>query len=256
MNKKMPVVFVGHGSPMNAIEKNHFTEEMAEIGARIGKPKAILAVSAHWLTEGIKVSTASENRQIYDMYGFPQELYEVKYAPKGDPLLAMHTLSYLKDLAKADESWGIDHGVWSVLVRMYQKADIPVVMMSVDPTAPAENQFFAGVRLKPLREEGVLILASGNVVHNLAACDFRMENEGYPWAQQFDRTVKENILNHAFERVAELTKGPDYRNATGIGEHFYPLLTALGAAGQDARAEVWNEACIIGALSMTSYLFT
>lgn len=264
---KMPLLFVGHGSPMNAIEDNPCANAWERVGKRVlahGRPSAILAVSAHWFTEGLFVSDAAANRHIDDMYGFPEELYRVEYAPAGAPELARHVLELLNASpevlrdgpARADGvSWGIDHGVWSVLCRMFPAADIPVVMMSVDGRRAPEQLFAAGRALAPLRREGVLILGSGNVVHNLRRCDFKMGDSAYPEAKAFDRSVADAALAGDFPRAADYRLHGDWRLACGPADHFDPLPVVLGAADPSEPVEVWNQAYQAGALSMTSFTF-
>lgn len=253
---KMPVLFVGHGSPMNAIEDTEFTRGWQELGKHIGKPSAILAVSAHWYTRGLFVSDAAENKQIYDMYGFPQELYDVKYAPKGDPALARHVLSLLPSDAKANRDWGIDHGIWSVLCRMVPDASIPVVMMSIDGYRSAKEHYELGKALRSLREENVLILGSGNVVHHLGLIDWNNPSGGYPWADAFDNYVRDAILAGDFEKAIDYKdSGLAYQKAFPTPDHFNPLPVILGAATKDDKVTVWNDARTLGSLSMTSYLF-
>lgn len=254
--KKMPVLFVGHGSPMNAIENNKFTRGWEALGGRIGVPRAILAVSAHWYTKGLFVSDAAENEQVFDMYGFPEALYEVNYAPKGDPDLARRVLDLLPADAKANRDWGIDHGVWSVLSRMVPDASIPVVMMSIDGLRSAEDQYALGQALQPLRAEDVLILGSGNVVHHLGLLDWDHPDAGYPWADAFDHYVRDAILAGDFEKAVKYkTSGLPYQKAFPTPDHFDPLPVILGAASPDDKVTVWNDARTHGSLSMTSYLF-
>ncbi len=253
---KMPTLFVGHGSPMNAIEDTAFTRGWVELGKHIGSPKAILAVSAHWYTRGLFVSDAAENKQIYDMYGFPQELYDVKYAPKGDPNLARRVLDLLPSDAKANRDWGIDHGVWSVLCRMVPDASIPVVMMSIDGYRSAQEQYELGKALRPLREEGVLILGSGNVVHHLGLLEWDNPNGGSPAADAFDHYVRDAILAGDFEKAIDYkASGLPYQKSFPTPDHFNPLPVVLGASGKDDKVTVWNDARTLGSLSMTSYLF-
>ena len=253
-NKIMPVIFCGHGSPMNAIGANRARTGWKEMGRTIGKPDVIIAVSAHWATQGLFVRTAADNRQIYDMYGFPKELYEVHYEPAGSPSYADRVLELLRGMAKENNEWGIDHGVWSVLSNMYPQADIPVVMISTDATADANAQVEVGKRLTALRNEGALILASGNVVHNLRLTNWDMD-DGYDWADKFDETVKTAILAGTFDIPVAYEKIPDHLKAIPTVEHYFPLLTALGAADKNDRVAVWNEYRELGAMSMTSYLF-
>ena len=168
----LPAIFIGHGTPMNAIEVNEFTKEWKKIAAFIPRPGAILSISAHWLTKGTKVSTLENPKTIHDFYGFPRALFDVEYKAKGSPQLAERTIELSGDAAVGDKSWGIDHGTWSVLNVMYPEADIPVYQMSIDRQAPPRDHFNLGKRLLPLRSEGVLILGSGNIVHNLGILDF------------------------------------------------------------------------------------
>lgn len=253
---KMPVIFAGHGSPMNAIETNAFTETWKRIGEKLPKPKAILAVSAHWYTEDTRTSDTVEPRMIYDMYGFPPELYALKYPAAGSPELAQRLISILGDSVRVDNAWGIDHGTWSVLCRMFPDADIPVVQLSIDYKASPERHYRIGEALKDLREEGVLILGSGNVVHNLALINWQMEG-GYPWAQEFDDYIKANVIARSFENVIHFERAGDcHKKAFYTLEHYLPLLYVLGCTDPDDALEVFNDACMMGSMSMTGYLFT
>jgi len=253
--KRMPVIFTGHGSPMNAIGENRARSGWREIGERLGKPKAIVAVSAHWTTRGLFVRTAADNPQINDMYGFPRELYEVMYAPAGSPGLAERALELLGGTAASKNDWGIDHGVWSVLSNMYPDADVPVVMVSTDAAAAPEEVFETGRRLKALRGEGALIVASGNVVHSLRLVDWSMD-DGYGWADRFDGTIKEAVFSGDFKTPVEYKKLFDWQKAVPTVEHYYPLLAALGAADESDKVTVFNDYRELGSMSMTSYLFT
>lgn len=252
---KMPVLFVGHGSPMNAIEDNEFARAWEELPARLPRPRAILAISAHWFGAGIKIADQAKPRQIYDMYGFPPELYALKYPAIGDPSLAKKAQALVGPAAHYDESWGLDHGIWAVLARMYPQADIPVTAMSVDVKADPLKLIETGKRLRPLREEGVLILGSGNIVHNLSLVDMR-RRDGFPWADEFDGWVKSKIMAKSFANVANYGEaGPSSHKAFSTPEHFYPLLYVLGAADLNDGIDVFNDKRIMGAASMTSYLF-
>lgn len=251
---KMPVVFVGHGSPMNAIGQNRARTGWKEEAERLPKPSVILVVSAHWMTKGLFVRKTEENRQIYDMYGFPEALYQVHYEPKGSPQCADRVLELLKDQAHVNNDWGLDHGAWSVLCNMYPKADVPVVMLSTDITADARTLYETGVKLRPLREEGVLILTSGNIVHNLHRVDWELEG-GYDWADTFDAQIRDAILQKHFEIPINFRKLKDYRMAIPTVEHYAPLLVALGAADEKDSIRVWNEYRELGSMSMTSYTF-
>lgn len=255
MLNKMPVIFVGHGSPMNAIEDNIYSRTWKEIAEKIPKPKIILSVSAHWFTRGIRVSDAEKPEIIYDMYGFPEELYRVSYAAPGAPETARETVKLMSSKVEIDNSWGIDHGIWSVLCRMYPEADIPVFQLSVDQTASAEEHFKIGKEIGALREKGVLILGSGNVVHNLSKVNFGMQG-GYPWAETFDGYIKDKIIKGQYKSVIDYRAASEWsEQAFHTPEHFYPLLFVLGASRQEDKLTVFNNSCTLGALSMTGYLF-
>lgn len=252
---KMPILFAGHGSPMNAIETNKFTETWKQIGQRLPKPKAILAVSAHWYTEGTRTSDEIEPRMIYDMYGFPPELYALKYPAKGSPELADKLRHMLGDSVIVDNAWGIDHGTWSVLCRMFPEADIPVVQLSIDYKKTPEMHYKIGEALKSLRDEEILILGSGNVVHNLALINWQMAS-GYPWAQEFDDYIKNSILERNFKNVIHYEHaGECHKKAFYTLEHYLPLLYVLGCVEADDTLEIFNDECLMGSMSMTGYLF-
>ena len=251
---KMPVLFVGHGSPMNAIELNEFSRAWRELGLALPRPSAILAVSAHWYVAGTRVNGAAQPRQVYDMYGFPQPLYQLKYPAPGAPELAARIQTLLPETAR-DDRWGIDHGTWSVLCHMFPDADVPVTQLSVDYGAPADAHYAIGRALKPLREEGVLILASGNVVHDLRRVDWDMEG-GLPWADEFDEYICRAILEDRPQDVVRYTRaGNSAREAFPTPDHFYPLLYALGAREPGEAAEVFCKKRMMGSLSMTGYRF-
>ena len=256
MINKMPVLFVGHGSPMNAIEDNSFTSNWEKIAAHIPKPEAILTVSAHWYTRGSKIMDTASPRQIYDMYGFPDALYRLVYNAQGAPELAHATKNLISKEVQIDNTWGIDHGTWSVLCKMYPKADIPIFQLSIDAHADAATHFKIGQELVALREQGVLILGSGNVVHNLALINWDMEDAGYPWANEFDAYIKDKIVKREYADVINYRKaGNSSEFAFVTTEHFYPLLYVLGAAKQEDQLTIFNDSCLLGSLSMTCYLF-
>lgn len=253
--ERMPALFVGHGSPMNAIEENIFVEQWKALGRKIPRPKAILSISAHWFTEDTRVMDSPAPNTIYDMYGFPKELYKIVYNAEGSPHFAHLAQSAISRKVIIDNSWGFDHGTWSILHRMYPEADIPVFQLSVDANASAEEHYRIGQELYELREQGVLIFGSGNVVHNLARINWDMEG-GYSWAEEFDRYVKENILKRMDENVIDYQKaGNSSSLAFTTMDHYAPLLYVLGAAKKTEQITVFNEACVLGSLSMTGYLF-
>lgn len=253
-SKIMPVIFVGHGSPMNAIGKNRARDCWKKMGEKLGKPKVIIAVSAHWATQGLCVRTAADNPQVYDMYGFPKELYDVRYAPVGCPEYARRVIELLDGMAEENNNWGLDHGVWSVLSNMYPDADVPVVCVSTDTASDPAAQFEIGKRLRALREEGAMVLASGNIVHNLGMVRWNMDT-GYSWADAFDRTIRDAIRSKNFAVPVAYEKIEEWRKAVPTNEHYYPLLVALGVADKDDAITVWNEYRELGSMSMTSYLF-
>lgn len=252
----MPVLFVGHGSPMNAIEDNRFSAQWKKLAERIPRPEAILSVSAHWYTAGLRVSDDPAPRLIYDMYGFPKELYEVRYDAPGAPHFAGMTKQLLGVDVRVDDSWGLDHGTWSVLCHVYPQADIPVFQLSVDNRASAEEHYNTGRKLRALRDRGVLLFGSGNVVHNLSRVNWAMEDTGYPWAEEFDGYIKENVLSGNHDNIFHYRRaGDSSKYAFTYFDHFAPFLCALGASEPEDEITVFNEACVLGSLSMTSYLF-
>ena len=249
--KILPVVFSGHGSPMIALEHNAITEGMDRIGraveSQFGRPKAILMVSAHWYTHGTFVQSAPEPRQVYDMYGFPKELYEVKYPAKGDGELTQKVQALLGSAVAVNDDWGIDHGAWTVLVPM---ADIPVVQLSVDGDISHAEEFALGQKLAALRKEGYLILGSGNVVHNLRKVEW--ENAGGSAATlRFNDYITEAVLQGDTAKVIGFESHPDAGYAVPTPDYL-PLLVCLGAAGTD-RAQVFNKICNLGYMAMTGY---
>lgn len=255
MNTKMPVLFIGHGSPMNAIDNNQFVHGWKEIAGKIARPEAILAVSAHWVTNGTKVNDTEKPKTIYDMYGFPEELYQIEYNAPGRPELAHETIRLVSKKVEIDNNWGIDHGTWSVLCRMYPDADIPVCQLSIDQNVSAEEHYKIGEEISSLRDKGVLILGSGNVVHNLSKVDFGMQN-GYSWAEKFDEYIKSKIINKQYGDVIQYQSAGDVSKlAFYTTEHFFPLLYVLGASRPEDNLTIFNDSCTMGSLSMTSYLF-
>lgn len=253
--QQMPVLFVGHGSPMNAIEDNRFSQEWRSLALRIPKPKAILSISAHWVTDGSCVNNQQQPRTIYDMYGFPQELYEVAYSPTGAPELARQIMDLLEDNIKVDNRWGIDHGTWSVLNHMYPLADIPTMQLSIDSNATMEEHFQIGRKLQSLRTQGILIMGSGNIVHNLSLVDWGNPN-GELWAVEFDQYIKRSIMNHDYKKVIDYqSAGSSSNPAFYTTEHYIPLLVSLGSSTPEDSIYVFNEECMMGSISMTGYLF-
>lgn len=251
----LPAVFVGHGSPMNALEQNRFTRGWSRFAESFERPRAILAVSAHWYVNTSAVTSMARPRVIHDFYGFPQELNNVDYPVVGSPDLARQVaqIAHPTLLSLDDETWGIDHGTWSVLVHMYPDADVPVVQLSLDASQPLAHHFDLGSRLAPLLDDGVLIVASGNVVHNLRLIAWDAVDQGYDWAQRFDADAREVLVRHP-EAVGDLVGHDDYRRAAPTPDHFLPLVYLAGlAAARGATVSTFNEGCTMGSLSMTAY---
>lgn len=251
----MPAAFLGHGSPMNALERNRFTEAWRAFGANAPRPRAILAISAHWYVPTLAVTAMPRPRTIHDFYGFPQALFDVQYPAPGLPELAEE----VADLARPDrvgadvDGWGLDHGTWSVLVHAFPQADIPVVQLSLDTRKPLEWHLELGAKLAALRESGILVVGSGNVVHNLRAIDWQQPDAGFDWAQRFDGRARQ-LMHEAPQEIPSLASHPDYRMAVPISDHFLPLLYVAGMAAVAPRpATSLVEGYSHGSLSMSSY---
>jgi 4,5-DOPA dioxygenase extradiol len=252
---RTPAAFIGHGSPMNALEDNRFTDAWAKFASSFEKPKAILAISAHWFINATVVTSMARPRVIHDFYGFPQELFNFDYPVLGDEKLAQHVGDIVDPVwvGLDDETWGIDHGTWSVLAHMYPDADVPVVQLAIDASKPVGYHIDLGARLAPLRDEGVLILASGNVVHNLRAIDWHSQDRGFDWAQRFDDDARAILMSDP-STLGDLHDSDDYRLAVPTADHFLPLAYLAGLASVSVETpEVFAEGCTMGSLSMTSY---
>lgn len=256
-NKKMPVIFSGHGSPMLALDNNDVTRGLREVGNAVlrkhGKPKAILAISAHWYVKGTYVQRTEDPKQVYDMYGFPRELYEFKYPVKGDVALADRVSDLLGERVSVKNDWGIDHGTWTVLCHMFPDADIPVVQLSVDGALSKDEIYEIGKSLAPLRDEGYLIFASGNVVHNLRMVDWDNPN-GSDECIAFNEAITNNVVARNDKAVVAYETVPNAAYAVPTPEHYLPLIYCLGAA-EGETPEVFNNHCELGAIAMTGYAF-
>lgn len=249
----MPALFIGHGSPMNAIELNEVTRQWREEAAKLPKPKAIILISAHWQTMGTKVTTSESPEMIYDFYGFPKELYEVVYAPKGATDIAQQLLSEYQGSIHADDRWGLDHGAWSVLTHLFPKANIPVVQLSLDRMKSSQEHVDFAKTLRFLRKEGVLIVGSGNIVHNLGHIVFSEDVEGAPWAKEFDQYIKDAILHEDMEKVIQYDSfGDSARLSVPTNEHFLPLLYILALRESGESLHLFAEKIQYSSLSMTS----
>jgi 4,5-DOPA dioxygenase extradiol len=254
---KMPVMFVGHGSPMNAIEKNHYSDTWAELGKTMPVPAAILSVSAHWITQGsVKVATMPWPKTIHDFGGFPKELFDVEYPAPGSPDFAEQTIQLLHNShAVADHSWGLDHGSWSVLAQMYPKANIPVYQISIDYSKPPEFHFNLMKELQILRNKGVLVIGSGNMVHNLYK--LQMTGKPYDWCAEFDALMTSYIDKRDFQSVVDFQKtGNLAQQAHPSYDHFLPLLYSLGISDSTDSISYFNEGFEMGSISMRSLLIT
>jgi 4,5-DOPA dioxygenase extradiol len=249
----MPAVFVGHGNPMNALLENDYTKGWAALAAAMPRPRAILAISAHWYIPVTGVTAMIAPRTIHDFGGFPRELYEVRYGAAGDPGLARRVQSLLHPLkVTSDEAWGLDHGTWSVLMHMFPDASVPVVQLSIDETQPARFHYELGMRLRPLRDEGILILGSGDVVHNLHTYSWgRQSTAPYDWALRFEDSVRSLILTRRHEPLIDYASlGKDALLSVPTPEHYLPLLYVLGASTQEDAFDFPVEGMDGGSVSM------
>lgn len=255
--QKMPVLFLGHGSPMNAIEENQFVQGFRNIAQEIPKPNAILCVSAHWYTKGTFVTAMEMPRTIHDFYGFPEELFKVEYEAPGSPELAKQTAELLLPVeVEENHNWGLDHGAWSVIKHLYPNADIPVIQLSIDATKPPQYHFELASRLQKLREKGILIIGSGNIIHNLRMVDFRNINTigyGYDWAHEAREKSNNWLLDGDFKSLIEYQKQGQFMQA-GVPspDHYLPLLYTLGLKEKSDELRLFNDELIAGSLSMTS----
>lgn len=251
----MPAMFVGHGNPMNAIMQNEFTKNWQKLGRELPKPKAILSVSAHWLTNGTYVTAMEQPKTIHDFGGFPRELFEQQYPAPGSPELAKQVSLVVKTTdVKDDYQWGLDHGTWSVLLPMYPKADIPVLQMSIDYSKPPQYHYELAQQLKELRRKGVLVIGSGNIVHNLGMIDFDNKTR-FDWAYEFDEKIKVFIDKGDHDSVLKYDKlGTIARLAVPTNEHYLPLIYSLGLRDNKDSVSYFNDKMDAGSISMRSVL--
>lgn len=258
---KMPVLFAGHGSPMNAIEQNEFTRNFAQTAASLAKPKAILSISAHWMTNGTFVTAMPTPPTIHDFGGFPPALFAAQYPAPGSPELAARVQALVqKTPVQADMDWGLDHGTWSVLTHCYPAADVPVVQLSLDMSQPPKFHYMLAKELAPLRQEGVLIFASGNIVHNLRLLDWQhLETDNYSadWALQASQQIKHWITTRDHTPLFTYRQqGEAIRKAIPTPEHFLPLLYVLALQEDNDTLTMFNDKAVGGSLTMTSVLLT
>lgn len=256
---RMPVVFVGHGSPMNALEETRWSRGFSELRRAVRRPAAILAVSAHWYVDGTYLTGDASPKTIHDFSGFPRALYEIDYPAPGRADLAARVRDMLNDVpAAVSTEWGLDHGTWSVLRWMYPEADVPVVQLSIDRRLPMRRHYELARSLAPLRDEGILILGSGNAVHNLRDAFRRMQTgstETPDWASRFDATVREVVTQRDTNRLVELWPSTDGQLAHPTPDHWLPLVYAYGATDDDDRVDFPTEGFDLGSISMRNIVF-
>ena len=257
---KAPVLFIGHGSPMNGIETNQFSAEWRKVGARIPKPAAVLVVSAHWLTRGTRVTAMEHPRTIHDFGGFPPELYEVQYAAPGRPELAAEVRKIIQSTdVGPDHDWGLDHGAWTVVRWMYPDASVPVLQLSIDYNRPASYHYGLARELASLRKKGVLILGSGNMVHNLRMVAWEhmnTDNYGYDWAIEMHELFKEKIRKGDHQALIDYhSLSPAARLAVPTPDHYFPLIYTLALQDRDEEPLFFNDKLVAGSLNMTSVQF-
>jgi len=255
-HSRMPALFLGHGSPMNVLEENIYTETWRELGKTLPRPKAIIAVSAHWYTRGTAVTAMEKPRTIHDFGGFPQALFDTHYPAPGSPALAQQVADALAPIAvELDREWGFDHGSWGVLIKMYPDADIPVVQLSVDGTRPPAYHYELGRKLAALREQGIMIVASGNVVHNLRMVRWGGDAAAYPWAESFNQYVRDNLSWEGESEQHPLVNFMQHEGAAlsnPTPEHYLPLLYVLGARAAGEAIAIPVDGIVMGSLSMLS----
>jgi len=256
-DEKLPILFMGHGSPMNAIEDNAFSQKWLAMGKEIPKPKAVLCISAHWLTKGTHITAMEHPKTIHDFGGFPKALFDVQYNAPGNPELARQTKELIKSTEVGlDHDWGLDHGTWSVVRQMYPEANIPVLQLSIDYNQPAKYHYQLAKELASLRKKGVLIMGSGNMVHNLGMVAWDKMNEpdfGYDWAIEMNEKFKKDILDGNHEALINYQNyGVAGKNAIPTPDHYYPLMYILGLIEKNEKVTLFNDKVLMGSLTMTS----
>ena len=258
MAERMPALFIGHGSPMNTLETNRWTAAWGAYGTTLPRPRAVLSISAHWYINATAVTAMAQPRTIHDFFGFPPELFAYQYAAPGDPGLADEVVELLRPtwVGLDVDSWGIDHGTWLVLAHLLPGADVPVVQLSIDAQKPLEEHLHIGARLAPLRDEGVLIVASGNIVHNLGILEWQRPDEGADWAVDFDAEAQDLLVADP-AGIGRLVHHEAWHLAVPTMDHFLPFAYFAGLASvAEEPATTIVEGCTLGSLSMTSYALT
>jgi 4,5-DOPA dioxygenase extradiol len=250
----MPALFIGHGSPMNTLELNGFTGAWRTLGQAIPRPRAILSISAHWFIDATAVTVMPRPRTIHDFYGFPKPLFDFQYPAPGSPEVAQEVIETVKPawVGSDQDQWGLDHGTWSVLAHLYPDAAVPVVQLSINALQPLEYHLELGTRLASLRDKGILVLSSGNVVHNLRLVDWNRPAEGTDWAQRFDEAAVK-LMTEDPSSIAKLQEHPDFALAVPTPDHFLPLVYTAGIAAANGGSQALIQGYSMGSLSMTSY---
>ncbi|MBX2963507.1 MAG: 4,5-DOPA dioxygenase extradiol [Cyclobacteriaceae bacterium] len=253
----MPLLFIGHGSPMNGIEDNEFSMRWRKMGEEIKRPTAVIVISAHWLTRGTHITAMPNPKTIHDFGGFPPALYQVQYPAPGDPALAAETKQLIQSTTIGlDHDWGLDHGTWTVVRHMYPEADIPVLQLSIDYNKPAQYHYDLAKELAALRKKGVLIIGSGNMVHNLRMIDWSKTDKpdfGYDWAIEMNKKFKDSILktdHTSLIRYSDFGQAANY--AIPTPDHYYPLLYILGLQAKEEKITFFNDKAVMGSITMTS----
>jgi len=252
----MPLLFVGHGSPMNAIEETEFTKGWKKAADELPKPKAIICVSAHWQTKGTFLTAMEKPKTIHDFYGFPKELFDVQYPAPGSLALAEQAKNIIqKTEAQLDETWGLDHGCWSVVKQMYPDADVPVIEMSMDYTQSPQWHYELAKDLASLRKKGILIIGSGNLVHNLGMMNWSSPDKGFDWAEEANQKIKELVLKDDHQQLENYNSiSRAMQLSVPTPEHFLPLLYVLGLKEKEEQVSFFNDKTVYGSISMTSLL--
>jgi len=252
---KMPLLFIGHGSPMNGIEDNEFSTGWEKLGKELALPKAVLCISAHWYTKGTFITAMEKPKTIHDFYGFPKALFDVQYPAPGHPALANETASLItKTTVGLDHEWGLDHGTWSVVKRMYPEANIPVLQLSIDYSKGAQYHYELAQQLETLRKKGVLIIGSGNMVHNLRIMNWNLAEMGYDWAIEMNEKFKSLISANEHKPLINVESlGEAAKLSIPTPEHYLPMLYILGLKKPDEPVTFFNDKTVMGSVSMTSF---
>jgi len=256
VKEKMPVIFIGHGSPLNAVNRNEFTSDLKKLAGTLPQPDAVLVISAHWLTQGTRITSGENPEQIYDFYGFPEELYSIKYQPGGSPEIAAEVADSVNGVTIVqDEDRGIDHAAWAVMKHIYPKENIPVLEISLDMNILPEQHYRLGAAMSVLRDKGLLIIGSGNIVHNLPVMDYYEGAAPHDWAVEFDERVKKYLQEDNHNELIEYEKwGKISKYAVPTDEHYLPMLYAAALKQADEGLEFIHESIQYGTVSMRSFI--